>query len=47
MHGENLSCFFHIIVGNCYLGKEKLSHTHIIYIGIVLTEKNNYYFEKS
>ena len=38
MHGGNLSCFFHI-VGDCYRGTSELSRTHIIYIGIVLSEK--------
>lgn len=46
MHGGNLSCFFRI-VGIAIGGQQTLARTHIIYIGIVLSEKNNYYFEKS
>lgn len=49
MHGVNLSCFFHIVgiaIGG-QVNSLARARTHIIYIGVVLTAKNNYYFEKS
>ena len=49
MHGENLSCFFHI-VGNCYRGRQSLAHAYNIYAyniyRYIADRKNNYYFEK-
>ena len=42
MHGGKISRAF--FISGELLSDSKLSRTHIIYIGIVLTEKNNYYF---